>query len=234
MTSIATALGIELTFIDAVNKDAPVIKWIGEQAHTMRQKKLPFLARATGRKQNELGGTGVRAIWLARPGQKGSKGVLTLPSAQEDRFGGMDWVEYMNHHEGVLYKQGKKEESGKESCGGHCLPKDTHFNVTEALFDPLDKTHGRQMNDAVLSTWKSHMKAVHMMEINNDDSALVMEDDVDIEWNIERMWSAIHRKLPTDWDMTFLGHCWGREMTCTFSSLNWVGSNLITLNKRSH
>lgn len=51
-----------------------------------------------------------------------------------------------------------------------------------------------------------------------DESALILEDDVDIEWDLERLWSRIERRLPRDadgkyaWDINFLGHCWGREL----------------------
>lgn len=56
---------------------------------------------------------------------------------------------------------------------------------------------------------------------NGDESALILEDDLDVEWDLERMWSRIERKLPSDWELTFLGHCWGKELlrTLPFSSL---------------
>lgn len=60
---------------------------------------------------------------------------------------------------------------------------------------------------------------------NEDESALILEDDVDVEWDLERTWARIRRRLPgererelnggkgeMDWDVSFLGHCWGREL----------------------
>lgn len=47
-----------------------------------------------------------------------------------------------------------------------------------------------------------------------DKTALVLEDDVDFEWDLERLWAGIERKLPKEkdgWDITYLGHCWGGE-----------------------
>lgn len=44
-----------------------------------------------------------------------------------------------------------------------------------------------------------------------DESALILEDDVDIEWDIETLWARIEAKLPKDWDTCLLGHCWGKE-----------------------
>ncbi|CAG8614262.1 4207_t:CDS:1 [Cetraspora pellucida] len=45
------------------------------------------------------------------------------------------------------------------------------------------------------------------------DSALILEDDVDIELNITSIMSYIHSVLPNDWDLLYLGHC-----------MNWEGS----------
>lgn len=38
---------------------------------------------------------------------------------------------------------------------------------------------------------------------------------MDVEWDLERMWSRISRKLPADWDSVHLGHCWGHEILRT-------------------
>lgn len=47
---------------------------------------------------------------------------------------------------------------------------------------------------------------------NGDESALILEDDVDIEWDLEMLWNPIAGKLPLDWEVVYLGHCWGREL----------------------
>lgn len=191
MKRIASALGLQITFVDALNKDSPMILWIGEQVFRMRDKKRPFLAAALGLNEKDVGGMSIDSIWLARPGQRG-KTMLDLPSAKEDRFGGLDWVEYML----AAVKDAGPEESGSESGGGRLLPDHPAFNVTKKLWDPLEKLPSRQMNTAVLSTWFSHMKAIRTMRANGDESGLVLEDDVDIEWDVERLWSAIYRKMP--------------------------------------
>jgi GR25 family glycosyltransferase involved in LPS biosynthesis len=45
-----------------------------------------------------------------------------------------------------------------------------------------------------------------------DKSALILEDDVDIEFDFNNLWKTIERVLPDNWDMIFLGHCWGQEL----------------------
>lgn len=54
---------------------------------------------------------------------------------------------------------------------------------------------------------------------NGDKSALILEDDVDAEFDLERMWARIERQLPQDWHITYLGHCWGKELLCGSSTL---------------
>ena len=60
-----------------------------------------------------------------------------------------------------------------------------------------------------IATWHSHMSIVRRVADAPDPNyaALVLEDDVDIDWGIEahvkRAWPA----LPPDWDMVYLGHC---------------------------
>ena len=44
-------------------------------------------------------------------------------------------------------------------------------------------------------------------------TALVLEDDVDMEWDINRIWPTILRRLPKGngpepaWQQVYLGHC---------------------------
>lgn len=68
------------------------------------------------------------------------------------------------------------------------------------------------MNEGVLSTYWGHTRAIKMMLQNGDKSALILEDDVDFEWDLERMWGRVERKLPRDWESVHLGHCWGKEL----------------------
>lgn len=98
------------------------------------------------------------------------------------------------------------------------VPKNPRLNVTKALWDPRERIAGRQVNEGVISTFWGHTRAIKEIIKNGDESALILEDDVDVEWDLERLWSRIERRLPKatgldeGWDATFLGHCWGREL----------------------
>lgn len=86
------------------------------------------------------------------------------------------------------------------------------MNVSKLLYDPLERISSRQVNEAVISTYWGHTRAIKLILKNKDKSALILEDDVDLEWELERLWSRIERKLPHDWEMSYLGHCWGQEL----------------------
>lgn len=101
-------------------------------------------------------------------------------------------------------------------------PKDKNINVTELLWDAQERIAVRQVHEGIISTFWGQTRAMRLIVENGDRSALVMEDDVDVEWDLERLWSRIRRRLPGEeggsgglsgeWDAVFLGHCWGHEL----------------------
>lgn len=84
----------------------------------------------------------------------------------------------------------------------------------------------RQVHEGVISTYWGQVRAMKKMVENGDRTALILEDDVDVEWDLERLWEGVRRRLPKkkesgeeDWDVTLLGHCWGGEsQSASFSS----------------
>ena len=80
------------------------------------------------------------------------------------------------------------------------------------LYDPLEHIQARQVTTGMMSTWWGQTRVMKLILERKDESALVLEDDVDFEWDLERLWNTVHRKLPKDdWDITYLGYCWGGE-----------------------
>lgn len=74
------------------------------------------------------------------------------------------------------------------------------------------------MHEGIISTYWGQTRALKEVIKNGDKSALILEDDVDVEWDVERLWSRMEDKLPEEWDVTFLGHCWGHEILSALSS----------------
>jgi len=209
MSKLARALGLRFTFVDATPMASPVITWIGERAAEVRMLKHPILADAYGVDESQLGGSAVGTVWLepslpdiaalTRP-KKSDGRLITFPSLNDPRWGGLDWVSYLESHPAL-----------------DIVPDNPNFNVTEAMWDKLERIPSRQINRAAIATWYSQTRVMELMRQNNDASALVLEDDVDIEWDVGRIWPLIRRRLPEGgakgWEMAFLGHCWGCELS---------------------
>ncbi|CAG8629982.1 1280_t:CDS:1 [Funneliformis caledonium] len=53
----------------------------------------------------------------------------------------------------------------------------------------------------------SHYKVWELIALQKYESALILEDDVDIEMSISSIVSKVHRDLPGNWEMVYLGHC---------------------------
>ncbi|KAJ3832788.1 hypothetical protein EV361DRAFT_932493 [Lentinula raphanica] len=54
----------------------------------------------------------------------------------------------------------------------------------------------------------SHIRAIREIIHRNLDSAIIFEDDIDIEFSIERILEHEWPYLPSTWDIVYLGHCW--------------------------
>ncbi|KAJ3981632.1 hypothetical protein F5890DRAFT_1417285 [Lentinula detonsa] len=54
----------------------------------------------------------------------------------------------------------------------------------------------------------SHMRAIREIIRRKLDSAIIFEDDIDIEFSIERILRHEWPFLPPTWDVLYLGHCW--------------------------
>ncbi|EGG01695.1 uncharacterized protein MELLADRAFT_117746 [Melampsora larici-populina 98AG31] len=204
MKKIANALGIEITFINATSKDSNIIKWISEKAYEIRKEKIRHIKKHTGMKSSQIGGMGVESIWLTvnegKLSNQDSLKDIHLPDLDlfDKELNGMNWLEYLWSI--------KSEDHSK------LKPKNPNFNVTESMWDFKEKIPQRQINSATVSTFYNHLKTIRMIKESGDKSALVLEDDVDLEWDLERRWRTIERRLPKDWETVFLGHCWGKEI----------------------
>lgn len=202
MNKIAAALGIRLTFVDAVPKEHSVVGWIGEQASIVRRKKLKLMSEYSGLDKEEIGGMGSSSVWLTmNNGQAVNKGYLrniNFPSLSSNTFGfgGKNWVDYL------------------WSVSDHSTLSSSkpNFNVTAEMWDNQEERKPRQMNAAAISTYYNHMRVLRMIRDSGDKNALILEDDVDMEWDLERRWRSIENHLPTNWETVFLGHCWGLEL----------------------
>lgn len=198
---ISNALNLNFTLTDAIDKNSSVIRWIGSQVEQIRIKKRKILSSQLGKLKAEIGGMKVGSDWLLRNGEEvilpesEKKITIKLPSLSKD------WIQELDQH-----------HSDPQS-----LDK-LNFDIPSRLHDPLESKDPRQLSSGALSVWYGQTKVIKQIIENGDRSALVLEDDVDIEWDLANLWATVLRRLPKEsqngkegWEIVYLGHCWGRE-----------------------
>jgi len=62
-----------------------------------------------------------------------------------------------------------------------------------------------------IACWHSHFEVLRRIADGDDEVAIVFEDDVDMEWDLDRRLRRIWPFLPEEWDMVMLGHCQSAE-----------------------
>ncbi|CAG8762017.1 13068_t:CDS:2 [Cetraspora pellucida] len=83
-------------------------------------------------------------------------------------------------------------------------------------FDSISSSKINQKNKLKESqkvSYLSHYKVYESIINNEYGSALILEGDMDIELRITSIMVDIHRILPTDWDIIYLGYCNTSEST---------------------
>ncbi|EIW77938.1 hypothetical protein CONPUDRAFT_139047 [Coniophora puteana RWD-64-598 SS2] len=67
------------------------------------------------------------------------------------------------------------------------------------------------MRRAAVACWHSHYQAIRDIVEKDHAFGLILEDDIDIDFNIEHTLLPQLPHLPPDWDILFLGHCHSSE-----------------------
>ncbi|KAG8700028.1 hypothetical protein FRC09_006216 [Ceratobasidium sp. 395] len=62
-----------------------------------------------------------------------------------------------------------------------------------------------------VSCWYSHYQVMREIADGPDDTVIVLEDDVDMEFDLEKRLRDMWPALPKDWDIVMLGHCQSHE-----------------------
>ncbi|GAA5945947.1 hypothetical protein JCM10213_006198 [Rhodosporidiobolus nylandii] len=206
MRKLARALGVEIDFVDAADKNEPFLRWIAERVAESRDERKTVMAKARSVSPSSIGGLSTGSDWLTPfPSPSSLDRFPPFPPSAAFREAG-NWVEHLEN----LY-------SRHAGAHVHLRPEDPALNVTELLWDPRERVTVRQVHEGVISTYWGQTRAMKRMLENGDRTALILEDDVDLEWDIERLWASVRRRLPRkeggedDWDIAFLGHCWGGE-----------------------
>ena len=81
------------------------------------------------------------------------------------------------------------------------------------LYEPTPTVSAIRSNNplsrAMVACWHSHLQAIRRVAISGSNvhkgTYIILEDDVDFEWNIESFLAPIWRALPNDWELVMLG-----------------------------
>lgn len=64
------------------------------------------------------------------------------------------------------------------------------------------------LSRAMVACWHSHLQAIHQIAISRPsplETYIILEDDVDFEWEIKTILTSLWKSLPNDWEMVMLG-----------------------------
>ncbi|KAF8637003.1 hypothetical protein AX17_003116 [Amanita inopinata Kibby_2008] len=108
------------------------------------------------------------------------------------------------------------EDFSNDALSGSALPPLTcttqDFNITR--YSHKTPQH-LLLTPARIACWHSHLSVIR--NIANDErlgpknAVLILEDDVDMEYDIRDQLADLWPLLPNEWDIVFLGHCWSNE-----------------------
>ncbi len=63
------------------------------------------------------------------------------------------------------------------------------------------------LSRGMIACWHSHVQVLRRISEGNDNVAVVLEDDVDVEYDLKARLALIWSSLPAHWDIVFLGTC---------------------------
>lgn len=89
------------------------------------------------------------------------------------------------------------------------MENDSSFNSQKVLLDAIGED-GQQfgkipLRPSQVACWHSHYNVLRRVAEGNDDVVLILEDDVDMEWDLEHRLRLMWPVLPHDWDVVLLG-----------------------------
>lgn len=133
--------------------------------------------------------------------------VSTSPSSSEGTMG-FDHIYVIN----LPHRTDRRDRM--QAIADYLKLKFTFVNgvyINETIVEEYVQFYGETTTPPQVACWRSHMNVYQLMLDNNDASALILEDDIDTETDLERRIREMRPYLPTDWDAWFLGHCHGKE-----------------------
>ncbi|GAA97025.1 uncharacterized protein L969DRAFT_79330 [Mixia osmundae IAM 14324] len=127
---------------------------------------------------------------------------------------GSNWVQYL------LTRTRLSSNGTVELEGDFEITRQALDDPETLLRDPLESNRLLQLTADDIALWYTHSQLLRQLKDDEAASVLILADTVDAEFDLETRWLNIWRRLPTGrnsskgqraWDITYLGHTWGRE-----------------------
>lgn len=197
MSKLAKAHGLSMQTFDATGKNLPVINWIADRVLEGKGVRAPTLAATLGRAPNSIGGQGVTTPWLQ---DKAVDKGYDFPEEWNARWHSAgrarNWIEYL----ATMNTSGIVENA-------------TEQQIKDKLRNPAERDPNYQMSAGMIACFYSHLLIWQDMLAKGHSTALILEDDIDMEWDMDRHVPNIMRVLPADWDIVYFGHCYSKAAT---------------------
>lgn len=227
---LADALGIDYTWVPCTDPQSDLVKWIAEQVDDVRSLKREALSEQMSVPSASIGGSATGNVWLhpARPLPnatatvpeaalsqtwlkqsriKPSYGSLHFPPLHSEEFESLNWLEWMN-------------ALSTSSFRNRLRPSDENMHISSLLHDPIETDDSLQLSAESISEWHTHTQLWQRIAFNQEHSSLILSDDIDLEFDLERQWLNIKSFLPgqsstlhSEWQSVFLGHSSTVEQT---------------------
>ncbi|ETW87735.1 hypothetical protein HETIRDRAFT_240238, partial [Heterobasidion irregulare TC 32-1] len=196
MDQLERALGLNWTYVDAIDADDPLIANVMDQVRTLRNNVPTF-------------------SWPENIDSQASSDALLEPAGSDiwtlsALFGPLE--PYFPGETPERFSPSARLQDPTRQPSDP--PPDLACTADNDLLAPLAPEHPAHMllTPARIACWHSHLQVIRAIANGNDDGpALVLEDDIDMEWDTQARLAALWSALPAAWDIVYLGHCWSDE-----------------------
>lgn len=205
MDRLRDALHLNWTYRDACEANASVVTTILRQVHVLRGQLMPQPKPGDARMQHVI----VSAFdWphdledtICSPAetlQPSGADLWTLPSS--NALSDLDVAAELADPYAFTRLPSVRPSAVSEPTPLACAS----GNNVSATSHPKLPLY-RHLTAAKVACWYSHLQTIREIANGKDGTVLVLEDDIDIEWDVKKRLQALLVALPNDWDIVYLG-----------------------------